>query len=650
MRPAVLWFTFVSYLLMVSPVVAQQARPVLQWGLNGYVNGQWLSSNVPVRVNMPDAIAASASSGQTVNFNMALTPDGRVWTWGNNSLGQLGDGMYVDRADPAAVPNLDHVIAIAAGGAHALALKDDGTLWSWGWNDAGQLGDGTRIDRSTPGQVAGITTVTHISANGKESIALTASGDVYTWGADFAGSLGVGGAPGGFSTVPLKVAALSNVKTISSTNGSVGAVLQDGSVWMWGYNANGQLGDGTQMDRSLPVNTGVTNAAAVTPGGDASAALLNGGTLAVFGAENHGMLGDGGGYGQDHFTPEVLTTIDHVTQISAGYVHMAALKSDGTVWVWGGNADYGQLGVGQPVGYATSVPVQVATVTGVTFVASGGESVIALGYLTSEADTTPPAISCAAAPAGWQSMNVSIACTASDSGSGLANAADSTFTLSTNVADGVATTSAATGSRSVCDVRGNCATAGPISGIMIDRKPPSISISAPSGIYTINQTVAVSVNCSDAGSGLATCNGSAFSTATPGAFSFTVTATDLAGNSATSTSDYTVAYGICPQYDSAKAVKSGSTIPIKVRLCDAGSINLSSSATAVHALSVVQLSSNATTDVQDPGNANPDNDFRFVGDAYMFNLKTTALTTGTYALRFTASGDPAVHSATFQVR
>jgi hypothetical protein len=111
-----------------------------------------------------------------------------------------------------------------------------------------------------------------------------------------------------------------------------------------------------------------------------------------------------------------------------------------------------------------------------------------------------------------------------------------------------------------------------------------------------------------------------------------------------------VAYAICLEYDSTKAVKSGATIPIKLQVCDATGASLSSAEVVVHALAVVQVSSSASYEVQDAGNANPDSDFRFAGGSYIFNLKTTGLKTGSYNLNFTAGADPTTHAALFQVR
>lgn len=196
-----------------------------------------------------------------------------------------------------------------------------------------------------------------------------------------------------------------------------------------------------------------------------------------------------------------------------------------------------------------------------------------------------------------------------------------------------------------------------------DVTPPTISIISPTATaYTLRQAVAANYSCSDTGSGVATCtgpvtSGSNIDTGAIGAKTFTVNAADNAGNTSSQSVNYNVAYGACLLYDQTHAAKSGSTIPIKFQLCDAAGNDVSSPSTIVNAAQVVMVSTNASFTVDDAGNANPDNNFRFDGGlgpngGYIFNLKTTGLATGTYVLTFTVTGDPTTHTTelTFQVR
>jgi hypothetical protein len=220
---------------------------------------------------------------------------------------------------------------------------------------------------------------------------------------------------------------------------------------------------------------------------------------------------------------------------------------------------------------------------------------------------------------------------------------------------------ASTNSHQVCDKAGNCATAGPITGIMIDEKPPAITISAPvNGAYVLKAPIAASYQCPDGGSGVQSClrpagNGANIDTSSVGKYTFTVSAKDNAGNTASASSTYSVSYAVCVLYDTTRAVKGGSTLRLKIELCDAGGNDVSTQNVVVHATSLTQGSTNASNPVGDAGNSNADSDFRFdptLGSTggYIFNLQTTGLSIGTYVLGFTAGRDPITHSVPFQVR
>lgn len=149
-------------------------------------------------------------------------------------------------------------IRIAAGYAHTAALKSDGTVWTWGNNRYGQLGDGTTIDRTTPIQVKGLTDVIAIAADSPSksvftghTVALKSDGTVWTWGWNAGGQLGDGTTIG--RTTPVQVKNLTDVVAIAAGQGHTVALKRDGTVWAWGYNGYGQLGDGTTTTRTTPV-------------------------------------------------------------------------------------------------------------------------------------------------------------------------------------------------------------------------------------------------------------------------------------------------------------------------------------------------------------------------------------------------------------
>jgi hypothetical protein len=274
-------------------------------------------------------------------------------------------------------------------------------------------------------------------------------------------------------------------------------------------------------------------------------------------------------------------------------------------------------------------------------------------------DTIAPTIACGSPDGLWHQPDVSIACTSSDSGSGLKNPSDANFLLSTSVAAGTETAAAQTGMHQVCDISGNCATGGPVGPIKVDKKGPSVTFIAPAdgSVYMLNQSVTVNFSCMDGGSGLNTCNGTVAKggtldsfTSSVGPKSFTINASDNVGNTTSKTVNYSVTYNICLLYDPTKAKKSGSTYPIQIQICDVGGHNVSAPGIIVHAVSVTMASTNAPGVLDDAGNSNPDFDFRYDGGSYMFNLKTTGNSTGTYNLNFTAGSDPLIHSVPFQIK
>jgi hypothetical protein len=190
-------------------------------------------------------------------------------------------------------------------------------------------------------------------------------------------------------------------------------------------------------------------------------------------------------------------------------------------------------------------------------------------------DKTPPAIICGAAAGVWHAADVSIPCTASDAGSGLANSSDANFVLSTAVPVGTETAGAPTVTHSVCDVAGNCANAGPIGGNMVDKKPPAIGISVPSQTsYLLKQAINANYACTDGGSGVATCtgtaaNGSSIDTSSVGGKTFMVNASDRTGN----TSSQSVTYQVICHYLTFTPVPSSlaaggiTTVNVKLMSC-----------------------------------------------------------------------------------
>jgi alpha-tubulin suppressor-like RCC1 family protein len=368
---------------------------VWAWGLNS--NGQLGDASIlqrqsPVEViGIANVVSLPAGGAHT----LALQSDGTVWGWGLNTSGQIGDGTLVQKNVPISA-GLTDVIAIAAGGEHSLALKSDGTVWAWGDNDFGQLGDDTvPTDSTVPVQVLGaggtgfLEDVIAIAAGSNHSAAVKADGTVWSWGGNGSGQLGNGTTT--VSAVPVQVNGLTGVVSVASSAGAdhTLALKADGTAWGWGRNAinsfvGGWLGDGTATNRVTPVRVfGLTEVVSISTGTFHSAALRADGTVWTWGDNSSGRLGDG--TTTDTWVPIQVPGLSNVISVGTGNAHTVVVKSDGTVWSWGDNAN-GELGDGlAPTG--STVPVQVVDVGGVGTldVAGGGVDVNAVPVAFSDA-------------------------------------------------------------------------------------------------------------------------------------------------------------------------------------------------------------------------------------------------------------------------
>jgi alpha-tubulin suppressor-like RCC1 family protein len=290
---------------------------------------------------------------------LALKSDGTVWAWGHNNYGEVGDGTKTNRQSPVQVKNLTGVTAVETGHYTSMALKSDGTVWMWGWNKFGTLGDGTTTNRTTPVQVKGLTKVIAIAGARDHSLALEANGTVWAWGDNEFGNLGTGNTTN--SLVPVQVHTLANVVAIAGGRDHSLAIESNGTVWSWGWNQYGQVGNGTKGNNVLsPVQvSGLTGVTMVSAGADHSMALKSDGTVWAWGQNNDGQLGDG--TKTNRATPVKVSGLANVTDIGNGRLHSLAIEGNGSAWAWGLNTD-GQLGDGTKTNRAT--PVQVKGITG----------------------------------------------------------------------------------------------------------------------------------------------------------------------------------------------------------------------------------------------------------------------------------------------
>jgi hypothetical protein len=339
------------------------------WGQNS--SGQLGNGSTLVATSgqsSPGTVAGNSTTWLQVScgysHTAAIKTDGTLWTWGYNSSGRLGDGTINRRSSPGTVAGGGTTWAsVGCGYGHTAAIKTDGTLWTWGRDGYGQLGDGTITDRSSPGTTAGGgLTWRQVSAGYGHTAAIKTDGTLWTSGYNSNGQLGNGTVTGtsSFATV---AGGGTTWAQVSCANAHTAAIKTDGTLWTWGYNQNGQLGTGTTGDntsRSSPGTTagGGTTWQSVAAGSNLIAAIKTDGTLWTWGRNNYGQLGTNDT--TDRSSPGTVagggTTWKQVASGGNASGPIAAIKTDGTLWTCGYNLS-GQLGNGTTTGVSSFITV-----------------------------------------------------------------------------------------------------------------------------------------------------------------------------------------------------------------------------------------------------------------------------------------------------
>jgi len=326
------------------------------WGYNN--NGQ-LGDNTLTTRSTPVTTFAGGTNWKQVSggyaYTAAIKTDGTLWTWGYNNTGQLGDNTLTTRSTPVTTfAGGTNWKQVAGGYNHTAAIKTDGTLWTWGFNTEGQLGDNTTVTKSTPVTTfAGGTNWDQVSARFNSTIATKTDGILWIWGDNYNHQL----AYSNLITPVTTFAGGTNWKQVASGYAHTAAIKTDGTLWIWGLNTNAQLGDNAAVNRSTPVTTfaGGTNWSQVTCAVNHTGAVKTDGTLWTWGYNSSGQLGDNTVTQRN--TP--VTTFAGGTnwkQVACGDFHTAALSNDGTnkiLYLWGRNSE-GQLGT-----YWISTDIQI---------------------------------------------------------------------------------------------------------------------------------------------------------------------------------------------------------------------------------------------------------------------------------------------------
>jgi alpha-tubulin suppressor-like RCC1 family protein len=327
------------------------------WGYNYYGqlgDGTTINKAVPTQIGTENNWqSASAAYGHTA----AIKTDGTLWTWGNNEVGELGDGTYTNKTTPVKIGIASDWQLISAGSAYTIAIKTNGTIWAWGSNYQSQLGDGTRIDKNYPIQIGTDANWKSVSANGHYGpLAIKNNGTLWAWGRGGYGQFGDGTFEDKF--IPTQIGNSVDWLSVSAGSSHTIAIKTNGTLWVTGNDRYGQLGIGPNPLglENVFVQVGTNNTwQSVSGGGNHTVAIKKDGTLWAWGWNSYGQLGDKTNI--DKNTPVQIGITNDWEAVSAGDAYTIAFKKDGTLWAWGANNN-NQLGNNTTLNQNT--PIQIS--------------------------------------------------------------------------------------------------------------------------------------------------------------------------------------------------------------------------------------------------------------------------------------------------
>ena len=352
------------------------------WGRNDFGqlgHGDTIDTIVPNQVEGIDWYSASVGYMHTV----AIKTDGTLWAWGSNEYGQLGDGTTDSKSSPVQIGTDSNWAQIDTQYYHTLAIKTDGTLWAWGKNSWGAIGNGTQNNYSSPIQVGLESDWIQVSAGVDHSEGIRYDGSLWSWGLNKYGQLGLGELPelqeDNLSIVqtPTQIGLLTDWDDSTSLGYNSKfyvTVKTDGTLWGWGSNIYGQLGDGTTNNYSSPIQIGTANTwIQVAEGTHHTVAIDSSGKLWSWGRNNYGQLGDGTTV--DSSSPSQIGSSTNWKQVVCGTYSTIAIKTNGTLWAWGRN-ERGELGNGTTNN--SSTPAQIGAATTWKQIAFSSQHVVAV--------------------------------------------------------------------------------------------------------------------------------------------------------------------------------------------------------------------------------------------------------------------------------
>jgi alpha-tubulin suppressor-like RCC1 family protein len=357
---------------------AESVGNLYAWGLN--TSGQ-IGDSTRVSKSSPISVGALANwskIGCGFFHSIAIKTDGTLWTWGSNNYGQLGSGTQLSRSSPVQVGSSTDWSSISTiSGVATFAIKTDGTLWACGRNDYQRpvLGLNDVNNRSSLTQVGSLTNWSFVCSSQYHTTAIKTDGTLWSWGGNQHGQVGDDTTTSRSS--PVQVGSLTNWDFAANGLSHTLAIKTNGTLWAWGRNQYGQLGLNDTTNRSSPVQVGSsTDWASVSASRYASAAIKTNGTLWTTGGGYSGALGSGSTTSRSNFTQVGSLTNWSKVFCSPFRGSVLATKTDGTLWAWGENSN-GLLGLGDTTN--RSSPVQVGVKTNWLTMALGGH---ALGKVT----------------------------------------------------------------------------------------------------------------------------------------------------------------------------------------------------------------------------------------------------------------------------